>query len=476
MTVSDREQLPTLVEAAARLQRRELSPVELVRATLRRIEAVNPKLNAYITVLAEDALRDAEVAEREINGGAYRGPLHGIPVSLKDLFWTRGVRTTAGSRILADAVPAEDGALSERLRAAGAILVGKANLMEFAYGAAHPAFGPTANPWDLSKSAYGSSGGSAAAVATGMDFGSFGSDTGGSIRIPAALCGVTGFKPTAGTISRFGMHQGSWTLDEIGPLARTVADIAVLLTAVAGKDDRDPHSRTPSTLDFSLGIERGLGGCTVGVVANFLDATVEPAVREAVSRACNVFADAGAVVRETTIPDLDQPNVGDLMKIVRAEAHYNHRDWLKHRAGDYSATVRERLAAGATVTAVEYFEAVDGRARLIERLGEAQLDIDLLLLPTIPMVSTDLADDIDSPDRGPYTAGDFIRMTSPFNLTGQPALSIPTGFSAEGHPLGLQLVGRSTEDDLVLGAGHAYQQRTDWHRRMPPLIASEHLL
>jgi aspartyl-tRNA(Asn)/glutamyl-tRNA(Gln) amidotransferase subunit A len=468
--------LPTLVEVAARLQRRELSPVDLVRATLRRVEAVNPKLNAYITVLAEDALRDAVVAERAIGHGTYLGPLHGVPVSLKDLFWTRGVRTTAGSRVLADAVPEVNGAVIERLQGAGAILIGKANLMEFAYGAAHPDFGPTVNPWDLSKSAYGSSGGSAAAVATGMDFGSFGSDTGGSIRIPAAFCGVAGFKPTAGTISRFGMHQGSWTLDEIGPLARSVADIAVLLTAVAGRDERDPNSRASSTSDFSLELDRGLDGCTVAAVTSFLDPSVDPAVREAVTRSLDVLTDAGAIVSETTIPELDLSRVAGLMKIVQAEANYNHRDWLKQRAGDYSATVREGLLAGGAVTAVEYFEALDGRARLIERLAEAQREIDLLLLPTVPMVSTDLADDIDSPDRGPYRAADFIRMTAPFNLTGQPALSIPAGFSEDGLPIGLQIVGRRGQDDLVLRAGHAYQQRTDWHRRLPPLIASQPLI
>lgn len=476
MTERGGQPLPALIDAAARLQRRELSPVELVQATLRRVQTMNPTLNAYISVLTEDALRDAAIAEEEIADGRYRGPLHGIPVSLKDLIWTRGVRTTAGSPILADFVPLEDAAVTERLRQAGAIIVGKANLMEFAYGASHPDFGPTANPWDVTKSAYGSSGGSAAAVATGMDFGSFGTDTGGSIRIPAAFCGVVGYKPTAGTISRFGMHGASWTLDEIGPLARSVEDVAVLLSAVAGQDDRDSNTRHGPLLDYCQGLDERLSGRTIAVITNFLDEGVDPEVRAVVTRSLEVFADAGARVTEIRIPELDQEQVGGLMNIVRAEARHRHRAWLKSHAHDYTATVRERLLGGQTVTAVEYFEALDRRSQLIEQVAEVQRDIDLLLLPTTPMVATTLSDEIDSPDRGPYSAADFIRMTSPFNLTGQPALSITGGFSTEGLPIGLQIVGRRQQDDLVLRAGYAYQQRTDWHRVVPPLIASQRLL
>ncbi|HKG27060.1 MAG TPA: amidase family protein, partial [Thermomicrobiales bacterium] len=292
--------LPDLVETAGAIARRELSPVELVDTTLRRIERLNPILNAYITVLAEDARASARTAEREIAAGNYRGPLHGIPVSVKDLFWTKGVRTTGGSRLLAKFVPAEDATIVARLRAAGAILVAKANLLELAYAVAHPDYGPTKNPWDLTRTASGSSGGSAAAVVAGMDFGSFGSDTAGSIRLPASLCGAVGFKPTFGHISRHGLVPLSPSLDFAGPFGRSVRDVAALLQAVAGHDPRDAASADVPVPDFAAALTDRLDGMTIGFVRNVMGAGLDPEIDAAVASAVPILAKAGATIRDIT--------------------------------------------------------------------------------------------------------------------------------------------------------------------------------
>jgi aspartyl-tRNA(Asn)/glutamyl-tRNA(Gln) amidotransferase subunit A len=459
--------MPDLVETAGAIERREVSLVEVVEAALRRIEGLNPILNAYITVLGDEALAEARTADREIAAGDYRGPLHGIPVSVKDLFWTKGIRTTGGSRLLADFVPEEDATIVARLRAAGAILIAKANLLELAYAVAHPDYGPTKNPWDLTRTASGSSGGSAAAVAAGLDFGSFGSDTAGSIRLPASFCGAVGLKPTFGRVSRYGLQPLSWSLDYAGPFGRSVRDVAVLLQAVAGADPRDPASAAVTVPNYAGALGGRLDGVTIGFVTNVMGAGLDPEIDAAVGRAVPVLAEAGAAVREVAIPELEGSAADAAMTIIVPEATHTHREWLESRPDDYSATVLERLLAGRSIPAVEYFAAKDAGERLRAKIEEIQREVDLLVLPTMPVVAMPLDETTVEVSEGERGMTVLNHLVSPFNLTGQPALCLPCGFTERGLPIGLQIVGRAFEEDLVLAAGHAYQLRTDWHGRRP---------
>jgi aspartyl-tRNA(Asn)/glutamyl-tRNA(Gln) amidotransferase subunit A len=461
--------MPDLVATASRLATGEISPVELLEATLGRISRLNPLLNAYITVMVEEAREAARVAEREIAAGAYRGPLHGVPVSVKDNYWTRGVRTSGGSRLLTDLVPDEDAAVVARLRAAGAVLVAKANMLELAYAVAHPDYGPTKNPWDLTRTASGSSGGSAAAVAAGLDFGSFGSDTAGSIRLPASFCGVVGMKPTFGGVSRHGLQPLSPTLDHAGPIGRSARDVAALLQGVAGPDPRDEATTGASVVAWAPLPER-LDGVTIGVVANALTGRLDPEIRAAVEQAIPVFAEAGASLREVSIPELAGEAAAWAMTIVTPEASHCFRAALDGRPDNFSPTVRERLLAGRQVVAVDYLAARDAAERFRARLRDLLREVDLLLLPTMPVVATPLEETTIAVSQGEQSMTVLNHLISPFNLTGHPALSLPCGFTAAGPPIGLQIVGRHFEDWRVLAAGHAYQTRTDWHGRRPPAV------
>ncbi|HVX29793.1 MAG TPA: amidase [Nitrolancea sp.] len=462
---------PDLTATAARVAARDISPVELTLAALRAIDQLEPSLNAYITVLREDALATARRAESEIAAGTYRGPLHGIPLSVKDLFATKGIRTTAGSRALRDYVPDENAAVVDRLTAAGSIILGKTNMLEFAYASVHPDYGPTRNPWDLSKTTSGSSGGSAASTVAGVDYGSFGSDTGGSVRIPASFCGVCGMKPSYGLISRFGVQALSWTLDHVGPFARTVRDLALLLEAVAGHDPRDPQSADRSVPIYQRQLTERLDGLRIGVISNFMDEGVDAEIREAVSRAVDVLRDAGATIGERAIPELEDDALSAEMGILLPEASYCHRDLFDRHQADYSETVLERLQAGRELPAVAYIAALEKRDVLRDVIRGYQSDFDLLVMPTTPMVATPLESTTLQVGEDEEDLGSLIRMTAPFDVTGQPALSLPCGFSSSGLPIGLQIVGRDFEDGTVLRAGHAYQLRSDWHRRRPPYAA-----
>ncbi|HEU5431891.1 MAG TPA: amidase, partial [Thermomicrobiales bacterium] len=331
-----------LLDVAARIRRREVSPIAVVDAVLERIAALDGVFNAFITVLADEARSDARRAEAEIAAGTYRGPLHGVPISVKDLFATRGIRTTAGSRILADHVPDHDATLVERLRAAGAIVVGKTNMLEFAYAAVHPDYGPTPNPWDVRRSTCGSSSGSAAAVAAGMGYGSIGSDTGGSIRLPASYCGIVGLKPTYGRVSRHGGVPVSWSADHFGPLTRTVGDCAALLGVIAGEDPRDPTSGREPVPDYLGRLDGGLAGRRIGVADAYLRQHVDAEVQAIVEQAVARLASLGATVVEVDLPPPAEV-VPALLGILAPEATAYHREWLRTRPDDYSAAVRERL-------------------------------------------------------------------------------------------------------------------------------------
>jgi Asp-tRNA(Asn)/Glu-tRNA(Gln) amidotransferase A subunit family amidase len=461
-------EIPGLIEAADRLARRDISSVELTQSALEHIAKLNPLLNAYITVLADEALAAAAQADQEIESGAYRGALHGIPLSVKDLFWTAGTRTTAGSRVLSEFVPREDATLVQRVRQAGGVIIGKANMLEFAYASFHPDYGPTKNPWSLQRTAMGSSGGSAAAVTSGMDFGSYGSDTGGSIRVPSSFCGATGLKPTYGRASVHGVVPLSSTLDHVGPMARSVADLARLLQPIVGPDPLDPSSASAEIPDYGAALDTSLGGLKAALVTNFMGDGVTPEVRAAVAHAADTLVQAGVQLTELAIPELGERAIEAYLPILFAEASHAHRHWLQDRRADYSAGVLARLDDGLQVSAVSYLAAMGERRHIRDSVRERQRSIDLLVMPTTAMAAWPLeATDIPVGEREEELRS-IIRFTSPFDLTGLPALSVPCGFTDGGLPIGLQLVGREFEETVLLRAGFAFQARTMWHRRPPP--------
>lgn len=452
-------------ELGRRIERRDLSPVEVTRAALGRIEALDSSLNSFITVLGEQALRDAESAERAIRTSGSLGPLHGVPVGLKDLYQTRGVRTTAGSRILADWVPDEDATVVERLRRAGAILIGKNNLHEFAFGATNenPHYGPTRNPWDPARVPGGSSGGSAAAVSAGLCFASLGSDTGGSIRLPASLCGVVGLKPTYGRVSRRGVVPLAWSLDHAGPLARTVDDVAITMNAIAGHDSGDPASADRPVPDFGAGPDGGAGRIRVGVLREYLGDGVEPEVAAAVHAAAETLADLGAQVEEVSVPSAVH-SLGASIAILFSEAAAVHERWVGSHRDQYGADVLARLEMGARLTGVHYLKGQRARRAMVKDFSALFEQVDLVATPTAPLVAPTFEDVQTEASRGP-----LLRFTRLSNVLGGPACSVPCGFSASGLPIGLQLIGRPFDEVTVLRAAHAYEQRAGWYQRRPPL-------
>ncbi len=455
----------TISEAAPLVRERKLSPVELTDACLARVEAAEPTLNAFITVTADQARASAKTAAGEIARGEYRGPLHGIPVALKDLFATAGVRTTAGSTILADNVPAEDSDPAARLKAAGAVPLGKLNLHEFAYGATgvNPHYGACHNPWDTSRITGGSSSGSGASVASGECFAALGTDTGGSIRIPASLCGVAGIKPTFGRVSRRGVIPLSWSLDHVGPLTRCVEDAAIVLQAIAGRDPADASSSREPVPDYTATLQEGVRGLRFGVPREFFFDHVDPEVERAVRAAIDVLEGLGAQMLDIGLPLITEAPAA-VTAIMLPEALAYHRKWMQERPDDYGDDVRYRLELGATFLAVHYVQAQRLREVIVGRWPAEVFDrVDLLTMPTtmapaFPIGRSDLS-----------VTFSLIRNTNPLNLLGIPAMSVPCGFTRAGLPIGLQLSGRWWDEATVLRAAYAYEQATDWHKRAPPL-------
>jgi aspartyl-tRNA(Asn)/glutamyl-tRNA(Gln) amidotransferase subunit A len=451
-------------ELGRRIARRELSPVEVTRALLERIERLDARLNAFLTVSADRALTEATAAEREIAAGQSRGPLHGVPMALKDLFDTAGLATTAGSRILAGNLPARDAAATERLRAAGLVLLGKTSLHEFAYGTTsdNPHYGPCRNPWDLERSPGGSSGGNGAGLAAGLFPLSLGTDTGGSIRIPAGACGVVGLKPTLGRVSRRGVFPLSWSLDTVGPMARTVEDAALLLNVIAGPDPGDEWCSTRPAEDFARELERGARGLTLGVPRAWFFDGVGPAVGAAVRAALEVLERAGARRIEVTLPDMAQAHTA-AHAILASEASALHEPWLRARPGDYGGDVRRALELGHLIPAVDYVNARRMQAQVRAGFRAALAEADVLIVPTLPGAPPRVGEPMS---REPAVA--WNRFMTPGNLTGFPALSLPCGFDEARLPVGLQIIGRPFEEVTVLRAGRAFERATDWHERRPP--------
>ena len=447
----------TLDELARDLRERRVSPVEVVETALGSIE--KDTTNAFITVVGERALAAAERAEREISTGEYRGPLHGVPVALKDLVFTEGVRTTMGSAFFAEHVPDYGATVAAKLEEAGAILVGKTNTHEFAYGPTgdRSFFGAVRNPHDPERITGGSSSGSAAAVATELCYAAIGSDTGGSIRIPAALCGVVGMKPSFGRVSKYGVFPLAWTLDHVGPMTRTVRDNALVLNAVAGFDPLDPHSADHASEDFTRGLEEGVGGGVIGVPQNFyfehLDSEVEKRTREAM----DIYRSLGVEIRPVEIPNMWETLKAQRV-ILAAEAFAVHEERLDTAPERFGEEARQRLLDGERPKAHRYASARRRGLLATREFDRALAEVDVLLTPTVPISATLLDErDVNIGGYEERVPSALTRLTGPTDLTGHPSLSVPCGTTAAGLPVGLQLIGRRFDEATVYRYGHAYE-------------------
>jgi aspartyl-tRNA(Asn)/glutamyl-tRNA(Gln) amidotransferase subunit A len=460
------------VELARLIRTRQVSPVELVRLYLERIDRLDGRLRAYITVCREEALQAAQRAEAAVAAGPTLGPLHGVPFAVKDQIDAAGLRTTMGSRVLPDMVPAADATVVARLRAAGAVLLGKLNLTEFALGGTREfPFGQPRNPWNPEHDPGGSSSGSGIATATGLCGFALGEDTGGSVRSPAAWCGTVGVRPTWGRVSRHGVFPLSWSMDAVGPLSRSVRDSALILFVIGGRDERDPTTSRRPVPDVSRTLGDGVTGLRLGVVRELTaGAETQAEVRGAVEAAAARLGALGASVKDVSLPLLPLAGAA-FMALADSEGAGLHARWLRARPGDYDAGTRRRLLAAGLLPAAVYHEAQRARALIRRQVLEALRDHDALLAPmahtAAPPIAAGRAPITGKEDVGPRF---FTRRCygSPASLGGIPALSVPCGFTASGLPIGLQVMGRPFDEATVLKVAHAYEQATDWHRRRPP--------
>lgn len=457
----------TIREAGELLKSGQLSPVELTRAFLDRIEQLDETLQAYITVLPEQAMAAARTAEAEILRGDYRGPLHGIPIALKDLYDTTGIRTTASSRVMAERVPGADATATARLAAAGTILLGKLAMYEFALGGPDPTCGfPLArNPWQLDHVPGGSSSGSGAAVAAGLCMGSLGSCTGGSIRGPAAYCSIVGLKATYGRVSRYGVVPLSWTLDHCGPMTWTVEDAACMLQAIAGYDPKDPTSSQAPVPDYTLALREDIHGLTIGVPRHFFfadDPRIDRDTLEAVETALGALEDLGARVQEVSIPLLDYAGAAQPV-IMLSEAFAYHERKLRSEPQAFGDMVRARFRIGGLFTAADYVQAQRVRNVLKRQCADVLHQVDVLVSPTMSSPAPPF-EGIDA-----MTTARRPSFTGPYNLTGMPAISVPCGFTPAGLPVGLQIAGKPFDEPTVLRAAYTYQQHARWFERRPPV-------
>ncbi|MCA4919107.1 MAG: amidase [Roseomonas sp.] len=455
--------VPSLAEASAGIAAGTLSPVALTEAALARIAALDPKLNAFITVTADRARRVAAAAEAEIKAGKRRGPLHGIPYALKDIYDVAGVRTTAHSKLLIDNVPREDAATTAKLEAAGMVLLGKLSTHEFARGGPTDAlpFPNAKNPWNAAHFAGGSSSGSGVAVASGMVGLAMGSDTAGSIRLPATFCGIVGLKPTYGVISRRGVVPLSFTLDHAGPLTRTVEDCALAMQALAGHDPGDPGSAHEAVPDYSMDLRKGVAGLTIGRARAYdIEAGVDAEMMAAVDAAAEKWRALGATIVDVVLPSKRRMDAC-IQTILIAEGFAIHGEWLRTRPQDYGRVTRERLMMGAFVTGGEYVQAQRLRRIITAEVDAVLAGCDAILCAGNPSAAPRVVD----VDEGPFRKSHPI--TGPFNATGHPALALPCGFGASGLPLGLQLIGRSYGEAMLFRIAQAYEGAAGWMARRP---------
>ena len=463
----------TIADMAARLRKGQVSPVDVTTAHLARIDRLNESLKAYLTVLPDRAIAAARRAETEIRNGRYRGPLHGVPVAVKDLYAVKGERMTCGSTIMAEHIAEQHATVNQRLEDAGAVLLGTLNMHEFAWGGTsiNPHYGTPRNPWDGDRIPGGSSGGSGVATGAGLAMATLGSDTGGSIRIPASLSGVVGLKPTYGRVSRYGVYPLCWSLDHPGPLTRSVADAALMLQAIAGHDPSDPVTSRLPVPDYVQQLEGDVRGLRVGVPRALFFDQIDPQVAAAVEAAIGELKGLGVSCVDVDLPLMRHVPAASLTLMV-VEAYAVHETLLRNHSQAYGSDVRLRLALGATVSAAQYLKAQRFRSMLIQELSQALQSVDALVTPTTLMTAAR----VDEPvvrigGEDLVVAANVARFTRAFNMTGSPALSLPCGFDDRGLPIGLQIVGRPFDEGTVMRLGHAYEQNTPWHQRVPALAA-----
>ena len=456
----------TTAELGELIRTREVSPVEATAAYIDRIDSLNFKFNSYLTVCRNEAMAAAEEAERDIAGGNYRGPMHGIPVAVKDQIWTKDVRTTVGSRLMADFFPDEDATTITKLKEAGAILLGKTNLTEFALGGSQR-YGLNRNPWNLDRFTGGSSGGSGSATAAFLCSTSLGEDTGGSIRRPAAWCGIVGLRPSWGRVSRYGVAPGSWSMDQVGPISRTVEDAAITLGAIAGRDPRDPYTWDAPVPDYREALGGDLSGVRVGAIRELIYSDItDPEVRDGIIAAGTVMEELGATVEEVSLP-LTVHGGTLAATLINTEASVTYRDWLRGRLHEFGHSNQVGLLTGSIMPAQAYYKVQKLRELVRREVLGALESHDVLILPTSKSCAPPVGQD------SPITSKEMARdlppvMTRPFNLAGAPAISVNCGFNSEGLPIGLQIGGRPFEESMVLKVAHAYEQHTPWHTMRPP--------
>jgi aspartyl-tRNA(Asn)/glutamyl-tRNA(Gln) amidotransferase subunit A len=470
----------TIAGSGGAIKNRKISPVELTQAYLSRIERVNPAINAYVTVTADEALSQARRAEDEIAHGNYRGPLHGIPFSIKDNIATRGIRTTAGSKLLGNWVPDFDATVVAKLKDAGAIILGKTNLHEWALGGTtiNPFYGTTRNPWDRNRIAGGSSGGSGAAVAASLCLGSIGTDSAQSVRNPASMCGIAGFKPTYGRISQYGTvpGTGAYSCNQSGTLARTVTDTALILSAVAGHDSRDPLSAREPVPDYSAALGKSVKGLKLGILRGYFEEVMTSEVRESFAAAIRQLEQLGIQTEEVTIPHMDLiPAVKVCTSRVENASAHDHN--LRTRPRDYSNQTLHAYVAALLVPAATYVMAQRVRRIICDEFRALLERVQLLAVPTVGFPAPTIEEcnsgwlDIDGKKirRQDARSGVDSFSTIPFNVTGLPSLSVCCGFSAARTPTGMQIAAGAFQEELILSVAHAYEQATDWHTRRPTL-------
>lgn len=454
-----------LLDVAKRVQNKELSPVEVTEAQLKRIGSKDGKLHSYATVTGDLAIKQAKKAEAEIAKGRIRGPLHGVPIAVKDLCYTKGIVTAAGTKIYGRFKPKFDATVVERFREAGAILLGKLQMTEGAYAEHHPEVAVPQNPWDANRWSGASSSGSGVATAAGLCYASLGSDTGGSIRFPSAANGVTGLKPTWGRVSRYGVFDLAPTLDHVGPMCRSAADTGAVLGVIAGADANDPTAVPLPVPNYLAGLERGIKGLRIGIDSRYNSRGVDEATQKTLAAALEVVKGLGAEIRKVTFPE-PRKVVEEWVPHCGVETAYAHKDTYPSKQKDYGPALAGLIDVGREVTGLQYQEILLHRHEFAGKVRALFEDIDLLMIPAQVMASPTL-DDMATLGEDPEAVIKLLRFTAPFDLTGSPAITLPAGFTGKGTPIAFQFVGRHFEEDLLVRAGHAFQRETDWHRQHP---------
>ena len=456
----------SMLDAAALLRSKEISALELTEAMLQRIEDLDGKLHSYLLVTGELARAQAKAAQAEIQAGNYRGPMHGIPIGLKDLIYTKGITTTCASKILRDFVPDYDAAIVEKLNAAGAVTLGKLNLTEFALYGYHPDFTPPNNPWKLDHWSGVSSSGSGAATGGSLCFASIGTDTGGSIRFPSSACGIVGIKATFGKVSRYGIFPLSDTMDHPGPMARTVADAAVMLAVLEGRDERDAATRSDPVVDYLALLDGNVRGLRIGIEREYCTTGADPEQAAASFAALDHYRALGAEIVELNAPDLAD-SAHTWLDTCAVDALMRHHDYFPARADDYGPVYRALLEHGTRVTAEQYAEGLVARQAVMARLENIFSQCDVMLCPATP---TPAPPQTETPPQGVMADEDvpgLVRFTGPFDYSGSPSITLPNGFNQAGMPLSMQLIGRHGDEATIIRAAYAYEQTTDWHKQRP---------